>query len=289
VEEVSAYVRALNHGLGQLRDPHGLPLSVRLLRDMHRILLSTGRGRTRQPGELRRSQNWIGGTRPGNAQFVPPPWEDVEPALAQLERYIHGSSHPLVKSALAHAQFETIHPFLDGNGRIGRLLIPLMLCSDALLDQPLLYLSLYLKRHRGRYYELLTGIRQDGDWESWLAFYADGIAETAATATATTRRVVELHATDRQRIAASGRVAASLLRVHDVFARRAIVVSAPDLASQLEMARPTVYKSLDGLVEMGIVAELSGRRRGRVWAYQEYLAILNADTEDPFGPDDAAR
>ncbi len=221
VVEVSNYVAALDHGLARLRE--GFPLSNRLIREIHGVLLSRGRGSGKDPGEFRRSQNWIGGSRPGNAVFVPPPHTAVPECMAALERFLHAEDDGLpvlVRAGLAHVQFETIHPFLDGNGRVGRLLITLLLCHAGVLREPLLYLSLYLKQHRQAYYELLDRVRRDGDWEAWLAFFLEGVKQVAEGAVSTAQRLGEMFRTDRSRIEGSGRRAGSALRVHEALKGR---------------------------------------------------------------------
>lgn len=278
VVEVSNYVAALEHGLARLRD--GFPLCNRLLREIHARLLARGRGADKQPGEFRTSQNWIGGTRPGNAHFVPPPPEEVEPAMADLERFLHATGMPsaLLKAALAHVQFETIHPFLDGNGRVGRLLIALVLHHDAVLRQPLLYLSLYFKRHRQEYYRLLDRVRQEGDWETWLDFFLEGVAETAAAAVTTAHRLLQLFQRDRARVAALGRSAPNALRVFDAFHARPLAIVG-SLAKRTQTSFPTAARAVEALVQLGIVREVTGRKRERIFAYQRYLDILNEGTE----------
>ena len=277
VTEVSNYVAALEHGLRRIRS--GFPVSSRLLRETHAILLSRGRGADKQPGEFRRSQNWIGGTRPGNALFVPPPARLVPECMASLERFLHdqpGRTSPLMKAALAHVQFETIHPFLDGNGRIGRLLIALVLCNEGILHQPLLYLSLYFKAHRQRYYELLNHVRNDGDWEEWLAFFAQAVLETADAAVETARRLSVLFRNDRERIRRIGRAAGSLLQVHQELQTRPIA-NIRRLARSTHLSVPTVTKALETLEELGIVREITGRQRGRLYSYRRYLDLLNQE------------
>jgi Fic family protein len=280
--EVSLYVAALEHGLARLRG--GFPLSLRLLREMHGVLLSRGRGTHKAPGEFRRSQVWIGGTRPGNAVFVPPPPNAVEDCLAPLERFLHDDPEPtppLVKAALAHVQFETIHPFLDGNGRIGRLLITLLLCEQGLLREPLLYLSLYFKTHRNTYYELLNAVRLEGDWERWLEFFADGVASSAEQAAQAAKRMVEIASTDQLRIESSlGRAAASAVAVHGAMQRQPIATSG-SLVATTKLTPATVNKSLGHLERLGIVAEVTGRHRGRVFSYARYVEILSEGTELP--------
>lgn len=282
VFEASAYVRALSHGLRRLRDPRGLPLSRRLLMEVHRELLAEGRGATRLPGEFRRSQNWIGGTRPGDASFVPPPWERVDDLVADLERFLHTPMNPLIKAALAHVQLETIHPFLDGNGRVGRMLITFVLCESGLLDEPLLYLSLHLKRNRSAYYDLLTRVRTDGDWEAWLGFFLDGVADTARAAVATTQRVGRLLSEDRARLIDAG-ATASAHRVHDHLARHGVIARVPALSSKLQMTPMTIYSAVEVLEDLGLVRETTGAKRGRVWMYDAYVSLLEEGTTEPPG------
>ncbi len=284
VTEVSNYVAALEHGLARVRG--GFRLSNRLIREIHGVLLSRGGGSGKTPGEFRRSQNWIGGTRPGNAAFVPPPAEDVPDAMGGLERFLHDEPQrapTLVKAALAHVQFETIHPFLDGNGRVGRLLITLLLCAEGVLQDPLLYLSLYFKQHRQQYYDLLSDVRTDGDWEAWLHFFSDAARETAGAAVATARAVVDLFNQDRERVRGLGRGGGSAFRVHHELQRRPLV-TAGWLVAQTGLSAPTVGKALDGLVGAGIAREITGRRRNRVFAYDQYLALLNPESERAFDP-----
>jgi Fic family protein len=280
VLEVSNYVAALDHGLTRLRE--GFPLSNRLIRELHAVLLSRGRGSGKDPGEFRRSQNWIGGSRPGNAVFVPPPHTAVPDCMAALERFLHAEDDlpVLVRAGLAHVQFETIHPFLDGNGRVGRLLITLSLCHAGVLREPLLYLSLYLKQHRSTYYELLDRVRRDGDWETWLAFFLDGVRETGDGAVSTAQRLAAMFEEDRRRIEPLGRRAGSALRVHEVLKARPIQ-SVAGIRDATRLSFPTVSRAMDLLVELGIARELTGRARSRLFAYDRYLAILNEGTERP--------
>lgn len=283
VAEVSNYVAAVEHGVTRLQG--GFPLSLRLLREMHEILLRSGRGASKQPGEFRRSQNWIGGTRPGNALFVPPPPHLLPECLDAFERFLHADdpSLPLlIRAGLAHVQFETIHPFLDGNGRLGRLLVTLMLCEAGALSAPILYLSLFLKSRRPDYYRLLQEVRLAGAWEAWMEFFLTGVAETAEQATDTARELVALFDADRAAIAGLGRVAASVLRVHDLLQRRPIV-SIQAAAKDLGMSVPTVTKGLDRMSGLGIVQETTGRRRHRLFAYGRYLALLDKGTEPLVG------
>ncbi len=275
VREVSSYVRALMHGVERLRG--GMPVSVRLIREMHAEILRDGRGEHRAPGEFRRTQNWIGGTRPGNARFVPPPPHELMNALGALERFLHDETvAPVIKAGLAHAQFETIHPFLDGNGRVGRLLITLLLVADGVLAEPFLYLSLFFKQHRDAYYDALQAVRTDGDWEGWLRFFLDGVAETAHEATSTAGRLLELFAADRARVTSLGRAAGSALRVYEHVQRR-IVISAQRAIRDLDLSHPTIYSAIRRLEELGIVRELTGRRWGRQWVYDAVLKLLAGD------------
>ena len=279
VVEVSNYVAALDHGLRRLRD--GFPLSNRLIREIHTVLLSRGRGSGMDPGNFRRTQNWIGGTRPENATFVPPPHTEVAACMANLESFLHaeGDGLPvLLRAGLAHVQFETIRPFLDGNGRIGRLLITFLLCHAGVLREPLLYLSLYLKEHRATYYGLLDQVRRDGDWEAWLAFFLDGVRVTADGAVAAAERLAAMFQADRSRIQAMGRRAGSALRVHEALkARPILTVSA--VRDETDLSFPTVASAMDLLVDLGLVRELTGKHRNRVFVYDGYLAVLGEGTE----------
>lgn len=277
IREVSNYVDALLYGLERLET---LPLSLRLVREMHARLLQSGRGETKDPGEFRRSQNWIGGTRPGNALFVPPPVTELDQCLDHFERFLHEQESrlpALIKAGLLHVQFETIHPFLDGNGRIGRLLVTLYLCTQKVLRSPLLYLSLYLKTHRTEYYRLLQEVRERGNWEVWLEFFLDGVAETANQAFDAATRIVDLFKRDRDRIAAESDRAGSALRVHE-FLQQHPFATAATLVEQTGLTTPTVNAVLADLERLGIVDEVTGRRRGRVFGYRAYLAILSEGT-----------
>lgn len=283
VLETSNAVAALNHGVERLRG--GFPLSNRLMREMHAMLLATGRGAAMMPGEFRRSQNWIGGSRPGNAAFVPPPPNHVQDCMAGLERFIHATDDGLpvlAKAGLAHVQFETIHPFLDGNGRLGRLLITLMLCDAGLLREPLLYLSLYFKRNRSTYYQLLNDTRHTGDWEAWLSFFLEGVCEVAEAAFATARCASETIRDDRARIGRLGRRSGSALRVHQSLVERPIG-GIGNLARRTGLSAPTVAAVLRLLEGLDIVREVTGRQRGKIFTYERYLAVLREGTEDPPG------
>jgi Fic family protein len=280
VVEVSNYVRAMEHGLRRIRG--GFPLSNRLFREIHEVLLSRGRGAGKAPGEFRRTQNWLGGTRPGNAKFVPPPPERVQETMGALEAFLHDQGPtrmpPLIKAALAHVQFETIHPFLDGNGRVGRLLVTLLLCAESILVEPLLYLSLYFKQHRNRYYELLDAVRHDGDWEAWLAFFAEGVAETAEGAVATARRLLDIAERNRDKIEKLGRRAGSAAVIHRAL-QSMPVCTVGRLVNRTKLTLPTVLKALDVLEETGIVKEITGKQRHRIYRYDGYIRILNEGTE----------
>ena len=283
VLETSNAVAALDHGVERLRGD--FPISNRLMREMHARLLASGRGKAMRPGEFRRSQNWIGRSRPGNAAFVPPPPNHVQDCMADLERFIHATDDGLpvlVKAGLAHVQFETIHPFLDGNGRLGRLLITLMLCDAGLLREPILYLSLYFKRNRSTYYRLLNDTRDTGDWEAWLRFFLDGVHEVAESAVATARSVSDTIREDRSRIGRLGRRAGSALRVHQSLVERP-VGDISRLALRTGLSAPTVAAVLRVLEDLDIVREITGRQRGRIYTYERYLAVLREGTEDPPG------
>ena len=281
VAEVSSYVAALEHGLRLLGE--GLPPSIRLLREVHRVLLSTGRGSSKMPGEFRTSQNWIGGTRPGNAVFVPPPHTAVPDCMAALERFLNADDDvpELVRAALAHVQFETIHPFLDGNGRVGRLLITLLLYDAGVLRQPLLYLSLFFNEHRSVYYELLNRVRRTGDWESWLAFFLEGVEVTAEAAVSTADRLSNLFREDRDRLQQTGgRRAGSVLRMHEALKARPIL-SVPVASKEAGLSFQAAASAMDTLARHGVAREITGKRRGRLFAYDAYLSILTEGTDPP--------
>jgi Fic family protein len=280
VREVCNYLDALKYARRQLASPKGLPLSLRLLHEAHRRLMRGVRGQSKQPGEVRCSQNWIGGTRPGNAAFVPPPPEEVLALLGDLEKYLRARDAlpSLVRIGLAHVQFETIHPYLDGNGRIGRLLITLLLEHWKLLSAPLLYLSLFFKRHCAEYYRLLGEVRKTGDWEAWTDFFLDGVATIADEAVATARDVFALVSADRQRVlAASGAsvIAVRLLEQLPVHP----VVAIPGIVKLLETTKPTAGKAVQLLESLNVLVETSGKRRDRTFAYKRYLDRLRAGTE----------
>ncbi|OGQ96122.1 MAG: cell filamentation protein Fic [Deltaproteobacteria bacterium RIFOXYA12_FULL_61_11] len=281
VREVSNYVAALDHGLRLLEE--GLPLSLRLFREIHGVLLTKGRGSNQTPGEFRRSQNWIGGTRPGNAAFVPPPAEEVLECMSKLELFLHDQPEPtpvLLKAALAHVQFETIHPFLDGNGRLGRLLIALLLCEQKVLREPMLYLSLYFKTHRQYYYELLNNVRLTGDWEAWLDFFAEAVIVTATQAVETAQQLLDLLNQDRDKISGLGRAAASTLQVHRALMEHPIATSG-SLVEKTGITPATVNKALSHLEQLGIVKELTAQKRNRLFSYAGYIEIMSRGTELP--------
>ena len=281
VLEVSNYVAAMEHGLKRLRE--GFPLSLRLIREIHGQLLAKGRGSEKQPGEFRVTQNWIGGSRPGNASYVPPPQDLVLDSMGSLETFLHADANevpPLTKAALTHAQFETIHPFLDGNGRVGRLLVTFLLCHEGVLKQPLLYLSLYLKQHRKKYYELLQRVRTDGAWEEWLAFFFQGVATTADQAAGSSSRVLRLFQDNQRKISRLGGSAGSVTRVHELLQRNPML--SVNRAISLMKEAPTfatVSSAFSRLAELGIVEERTGGQRNRVFAYKAYLDILDEGTE----------
>ena len=281
VAEVSNYVAALEYGLKRLRD--NFPLSNRLIREIHHILLSHGRGSDKSPGEFRRSQNWIGGTRPGDAAFIPPPPNKLPEALSALEMFLHdkpGKTPVLIKAALAHVQFETIHPFLDGNGRVGRLLIPLLLCSEGILQEPLLYLSLYFKTRRREYYDFLNRVRLEGDWEGWLRFFAEGVSQMAENAVITARRLVDLTSEDRNLIQGLGRLAGSCLQIQQTLQKRPISTIG-SLSKETGLSIPTVTNGLQAINKAGLVKEISGRRRHRIFSYTKYLEIIYEEPKYP--------
>ena len=278
-EEVSNYVVAMECGLQMVRG--GFPLSNRLMQDVHGAMFSGERGQRLQPGEFRTVQNWIGGRRPGKAVYVPPPPAAVADCMGDLERFIQTRNDgmpALVRAGLAHVQFDTIHPFVDGNGRTGRLLIICLLCEAGVLREPLLYPSLFFKRRRSDYYELLNHVRHTGDWEDWLDFFLEGLHETAEDAFTTTQRLLQLFADDRERLQRLGRRAGSTLRVHEKLMSRP-VQSISDIAESAALTFPTVSSAINLLTELGIAREITGRRSDRLFAYDQYLSILSEGTE----------
>lgn len=279
VEEVSNYVKAITYGLEELKDD--FPLSLRLLRKIHNILLSGGRGSKKLPGEFRCSQNWIGGTRPGNALFVPPPVDYLYECLGDFENFLHNDSLPvLIKAGLAHVQFETIHPFLDGNGRLGRLLITLLLCHYKILDAPILYLSLYLKQNRHIYYELLQEVRVYGNWETWLEFFLEGIYNSAMQAIQTANLINQLFEKDILKLEKMGRARFACLQVLE-YMKLLPQVNVPILARELNITAPTARHALELMRKLEILQEISGKKRDRIYVYRKYLDILEEGAE-PF-------
>lgn len=273
VEEVVNYVRAMNYGLDRLTQ---LPLSLRLLREIHAKLLSTGRGSTKDPGEFRRTQNWIGpdGLSLRDATFIPPPPAEMADALGELEKFLH-SGHdlpPLVECALAHAQFETIHPFLDGNGRVGRLLIAFILVHRGTLHRPLLYLSYYLKRHRAAYYDRLTAVREDGDWEGWLSFFFTAVSETAEEAVGSARAIVNLR--DRHLVVARDAAGGNGVKALELLFQRPLI-DVKVLADEIDVTFATANRVIEALQAVGMVDEITGGRRNRVFRYTPYLVLFS--------------
>ncbi len=283
VQEVSNYIAAMNHGVELLRK---LPLSLRLIREVHRVLVAGTRGDAKSPGEFRKVQNWIGGTDPTLAIFVPPPAGEVVSTLSALEKYMHSDQMPtLVKVGLVHAQFETIHPFLDGNGRVGRMLIPLMLVADGLLGRPWLYVSLHFKRHRTKYYELLQRVRTHGSWEAWMEFFLEGVAAVAEGAVDKIRQLLELFETDRRAVASTrggsiyGRAALQMNLAIYEHLRRKVAIRIPETANACGTTKPTVARVLQDLQELRIVEEVTNKPKNRLYVYRRYVDILNRDAK----------
>jgi Fic family protein len=280
VEEVTNYLRAFRWTQDTLRDPKGLPMSVRLLRQAHRLLMDGARGAGRQPGELRKSQNWIGGTRPGNAVFVPPPPDLVPALLADLERFIHQADTqdtlpPLVRIGLVHVQFETIHPFLDGNGRIGRLLIAALMEQWGLLSQPLVYVSAYLKQHQSEYYQRLSAVRTEGDWEGWVGFFLEGVARAADTAERGIVALASLINSDRRRLLQAPKITPASLRLFELLPLMPIF-SIDQVRERLNTTFPTATAAVKTLETLGIVAEQTGQKKNRHFSYQAYVQLLSS-------------
>lgn len=280
VEEVSNYLDALAFSRAQLADPKGLPLSMRLLSETHRRLMRGVRGAEKLPGEVRRSQNWIGGSRPGNAVYVPPPPHALGEVLGAFEKYLHvnDSLPPLVRAGLLHVQFESIHPYLDGNGRIGRLLVTLLLEHWKLLTRPLLYLSLFFKRHRDEYYRRLTAVRVEGDWEGWLDFFLDGVATIADEAVASARELFTIVTADRTRVLAEEGISVFALRLFEMLPRYPIV-SVASVMRLVATTKPTAARAVESLTNAGVLVETTGRKRDRSFVYRSYLDRLRVGTE----------
>lgn len=278
VTEVSCYVSALNYGLERLKS---FPLSLRLIREIHAELMNNARGGHKQPGEFRTTQNWIGGSRPGNAKFVPPSPDELMQCLDNFEKFLHDEQSKLpvlIKAALAHVQFETIHPFLDGNGRLGRLLITFILCHDGILREPILYLSLFLKTNRGAYYNLLQSVRETGNWEEWVEFFLTGVIETANQATETAQAVIGLFKSDRFIITESGKSTAAVLDIHRHFQLHPIA-NTTQIKEACNVSLPTVLRAVDTLEHLGIIKEVTGKSRHKIFIYNKFLDILNRGTE----------
>ena len=281
VVEVSNYVSALEHGLRRIREDY-FPLCNRLIREIHKKLLSSDRGSKKLPGEFRRSQNWLGGTRPGNARFVPPPTNFVEKCMSDLERFMYSDDRghsALIRTGLSHVQFETIHPFLDGNGRVGRLLIALQLCHEGLLNEPLLYLSLHFKKNRSDYYLLLDAVRHHGDWEAWLRFFLEGITETSENAVSVAKRLDALFRDDSLRIRNFARFKSSALLVQQALQKRPISTLG-SIATETGLSIPGVTNGMSALEQIGIAREITNRKRNRIYSYDQYISILNEDIDD---------
>ncbi len=279
VTEVSNYVAAMEYGLKRIEE--GFPLSLRLIREIHEVLLAKGRGHSKQPGEFRQSQNWIGGTRPGNARFVPPPPEKIMECLGDLEKFLNDETHRLpvlVKAALVHVQFETIHPFLDGNGRLGRLLITFILCADKMMKEPLLYLSLYFKTNRQLYYDHLQLVRETGNWEEWVQFFLKGVIDTANQAVEMAQTILQLFSKDQQKINEAGKPLSSTLVVYHHL-QKTPIADTPRIKEKCKLTLPTIIKALNQLENLGIVKEITGKARNKIYVYKEYLDILNKGTE----------
>ena len=275
VEEVSNYVKAMRYGLERIKG--GFPLSNRLIREIHKVLIENARGGHKEPGEFRRSQNWIGGSRPGNAVYVPPPPHEAAGAMSDLENFFHEKRPdipPLLKAGLVHAQFETIHPFLDGNGRLGRLLITFILCSENVLTQPLLYLSLYFKEHRTFYYELLQKTRTEGDWEAWIEFYLEGVGEVSIQAREAAKRILALFEEDRKKIVSLGKAAGTCLKIHEFLKEKGILPFKHAIA-RTELSYPAISKAVKSMEKLGIVREANRNKTNRMIIYEPYLKIIS--------------
>lgn len=279
VEEVSNYVAALNHGLRRMKE--GFPLSGRLIREIHRILLRGGRGSNKLPGEFRRSQNWIGGVHPGKARFVPPPPERVPELMSDLEKFTHSQTQTLpalLEAALVHVQFETIHPFLDGNGRLGRLLITLLLCDRGLISQPILYISLYFKENRSVYYDLLQDVRLKGAWERWCDFFLEGVTNTAQQAFRDAKSIINLLEEDRAKISQIGKAAESAFKIHN-YLTKTPYLSITAASKALDISVPTMTNTVRKLESIGVLKEITGQARNRLFSYEKYLEILASGTD----------
>jgi Fic family protein len=282
VEEICNYVEALTYSRKELAKPNGLPLCTRLLCEVHNRLMNGVRGSEKQPGTIRTSQNWIGGSRPGTAKFVPPPPNKVPELLSSLEQWIHSNNPlpPLVKAGMAHAQFETIHPFLDGNGRIGRLLITLLIEHWGLLSSPLLYLSLAFKKNRQDYYRHLMEIRTKGDWEGWIRFFLKCVHQSAQNGVVTAQRLFEINSTDYKKIIDHKGITIFAVRLFNILPEHPMI-TLPSVMKLLDTTKPTASKAIDILCKTGVLHEITGKRRDRVYAYKSYLNTLAEDTAVP--------
>lgn len=275
--EVSSYVAALNYGINKINE--GFPLALRLIREIHAILLTNSRGNTKLPGEFRSSQNWIGGTRPGNARFVPCPPDKLLDILSELEKFINIDDNipTLVKAALIHVQFETIHPFLDGNGRLGRLLITFFLCVKGLLKSPFLYLSLFFKKNRSLYYEYLNNVRYHGDWECWIKFFLEGIIETSNDARETIVQIQKLFSDDEKKLETLGKAKVSAKTVFAQFEQKPILTVA-EIENKIKLSRPTIISSINRLIDLGIISNTSEKKWGQTYAYSQYIELLKPES-----------
>lgn len=280
VEEVCNYLDALSYARAELAKEDGLPLSMRLLNEAHRRLMCGARGANKQPGEVRRSQNWIGGRRPGNAVYVPPPPHVLSDLLGDFEKFLHADSDLplLVRAGLAHVQFETIHPYLDGNGRIGRLLIALLLEHWGLLKAPMLYLSLFFKRRRDEYYRRLNTVRTEGDWEGWADFFLEGVATIADEAVTSARELFSVVGADRARVLAQDTTSVSAVRLFELLPRHPMVTVAAAM-KLIGASKPTATRAIETLIAVEILVETTGRKRDRSFAYQAYIDRLRIGTE----------
>lgn len=280
VKEVCNYLNALYLAIDEIKSKKGIPLSLRLVKNMHKILMEGVRGANKNPGEFRTSQNWIGGTRPGNARFVPPPPKEINSCLDELEKYLYADDkiHPLIRAGLVHVQFETIHPFLDGNGRLGRLLITLLLQHWNLLKSPLLYLSLYFKRYRDEYYNKLNTVRIDGDWEGWITYYLEGVIAIATEATGAAKKLFQIFERDRKKIVSFSKSTVPAIRLMELLPNHP-VVEISKVAFLLKVTKPTAIKAVTQLIDIGVLKESTARKRDRKFVYKDYVDVLSSETE----------
>lgn len=281
VEEVCNYLDAVNYARQELNNSSGLPISMRLLNQIHARLMNGVRGADKNPGEIRQSQNWIGGTRPGNARFVPPPPHELAKLLTSFEKYIHSDCElpSIIKAGLVHVQFETIHPYLDGNGRIGRLLISILLEHWKLLPYPLLYLSLFFKRHRTEYYDRLSAVRTKGDWEGWVAYFLEAVTTISLEATACARSLFALVNNDRSKLISSENSTIMAIRLFELLPDHPILTTSKTM-KLMKTTRPTVNSSISTLINAGILQELTGKKRDREYGYMAYLELLKEENQN---------